>query len=234
MNAQLALNLQLKDGSSFGNFLPARNREALDRLRAAVEAAGHDAAGGERMFFLWGEPGTGKTHLLQAACRQAQENGIAPVYIPLANSAEFSTAILEGVEHVPLVCLDDVDRIAGDIVWEPAVFSLCERQREARGTVIAAGAANPKHLGLRMPELATRLGWGPVYQLHALNDTEKLEAIRLRARNRGLEITEEVSRYILGRYPRDLRSLFDLLERIDRASLASQRRITIPFIRGLE
>ncbi|OGI49719.1 MAG: DnaA regulatory inactivator Hda [Candidatus Muproteobacteria bacterium RIFCSPHIGHO2_02_FULL_65_16] len=224
---QLALNLRLKDGSSFDNFHPARNREAIERLRAALAA-------GERAFYLWGVPGSGKTHLLQAACRQAQEQGRAVAYIPLAQAAEFTTAILDDVDTAQLVCLDDVDRIAGNGAWETALFALCERLRAAGGLLVAAGAANPRHLGLAMPELATRLGWGPVYQLHPLSDADKLMAVRLRARNRGLEMAEDVARFILNRCPRDMNSLFDLLDRIDRAALASQRRITIPFVRGLD
>jgi DnaA family protein len=89
-------------------------------------------------------------------------------------------------------------------------------------------------LGLAMSELATRFAWGSVYQLKPLADDDKLAAMQLRARNRGLDLPPDAARYILHRYPRDLHSLFALLERIDAASLASQRRVTIPFLRDLE
>ena len=234
MSLQLSLNLRLKDASSFSNFLPAQNREVLARLRAAIVAAATAEKPEERMLFLWGAPGTGKTHLLQAACRLAQELGVAPVYVPLAEAANLSTSLLEDVEEFPLICLDDVERIAAQPAWESALFSLSERLRGVSGTLVAAAAAGPNHIGLRMPELITRLAWGPVYQLQPMDDTEKLEAVRLRARNRGFEIPPDVVHYILMRYPRDTHSLFDLLDRIDRASLTHRRRVTIPFLKSLE
>lgn len=233
MSQQLSLNLRLKDGSSFSNFLAGPNREAFERLRSAVVAAAGDEASAQ-MIFLWGADGTGRSHLLQAACRLAQELGSAPLYVPLADAAELSPSLLESAETAPLVCLDDVERIAGKPEWEMALFTLTERLRAAGGTLIGAASSPPARLGLRLPDLTSRLAWGTVYALEPLSDAEKLEAIRLRARNRGFDMPEEVVQYILSRYPRDLRSLFDLLDRIDRASLVQQRKVTIPFLRRLE
>ncbi|MEK7223369.1 MAG: DnaA regulatory inactivator Hda [Pseudomonadota bacterium] len=234
MSQQLALNLRLKDGSSFNNFFPGPNREALERLRAVVVAVATREKALDKMLFLWGTEGGGKSHLLQAACRLAQELGMAPVYVPLAEAAELSPSLLEDAEKAPLVCLDDMERIAGRADWEAALFSLTERMRTAGGLQICAARAPPARLGLRLPDLSSRLAWGAVYALQALDDAEKLEAVRLRARNRGFEMPEDVVQYILSRYPRDMHSLFDLLERIDRASLSQQRRVTIPFLRRLE
>ncbi len=138
------------------------------------------------------------------------------------------------MENTALVCVDDVDRISGDSLWERALFQLCERSRGSSNVLIFSASAGPSHLDMGLPDLTTRLGWGLVYQLRLLADEERLTAIRLRAQNRGLDITDEVARYVLQRFPRDMHSLFELLERIDDASLASQRRITIPLIRSLE
>jgi len=226
--AQLPLDLRLRDGSSFDNFFPAANREALERVRTTAQSAV------PAFLFLWGERGSGKTHLLQAACRALQQHGRDAAYIPLAAVRELSTALLEDREHAALICLDDVDRVADDAAWETALFALCERVRAGRGRLLAAGSATPRQLGLKLPELATRLAWGPVYQLHALGDADKIEAIRLRAHNRGLDVPLDVAQYILRRFPRDMNSLFDLLERLDRLALASRRRVTIPLIRELE
>ena len=234
MSQQLALNLRLKDGSSFSNYFPGPNREALERLRAAVVAAATREKALDKMLFLWGTEGGGKSHLLQAACRLAQELGMAPVYVPLAEAAELSPSLLEDAEKAPLVCLDDVERIAGRTDWEAALFSLTERMRAAGGLQVCAANVPPGRLRLRLPDLTSRLAWGTVYALQPLGDAEKLEAVRLRARNRGFELPEDVVQYILSRYPRDMRSLFDLLDRIDRASLTHQRRVTIPFLRELE
>lgn len=232
---QLSLNIKLGDSSSFENFLSASNREATEQLNRIVQSLCRQQLPKERLVFLWGRAGTGKTHLLQAACRLAQEAaGTSPAYVPLKEAAHLSPAILEELENVALVCVDDVDRIAGDSLWERALFQLCERSRGSNNVLIFSASAGPSHLDLELPDLTTRLGWGLVYQLRLLSDDERVTAICLRAQNRGLDITEEVARYVLQRFPRDMHSLFELLDRIDDASLASQRRITIPLIRSLE
>jgi DnaA family protein len=160
--------------------------------------------------------------------------GIVPVYVPLADAVALEPLLLEGVEEMPLVCLDDVERIAGRAEWEAALFSLVERLRNGGGMLAVGAIAPPDRLGLKLPDLASRLAWGTTYAMQPLNDAQKLEAVRLRAQHRGFEMPEDVARYILSRYPRDLPSLFDLLDRIDRASLTQQRRVTIPFLRDLE
>lgn len=234
MSHQLSLNLRLKDASSFGNFHPGPNREALEQLRASVTKAAMQTNAVASMLYLWGAEGSGKTHLLQAACRLAQELGITPVYMPLADVVILEPSLLEGVEAMPLVCLDDIERGAGRAEWEAALFSLVERMRGVGGMLVIGAIAPPDRLGLKLPDLASRLVWGTVYALQPLDDVQKLEAVRLRAQHRGFEMPEDVARYILSRYPRDLPSLFGLLDRIDQASLAQQRRVTIPFLRQLE
>ena len=234
MSQQLSLNLRLKDASSFGNFLPGANREALDQLRAGVVATATRAKASEPVIFLWGMEGSGKTHLLQAACRLAQELGIAPVYLPLGEIEALPPSVIEGADQAPLVCLDDLERAAGRPEGETALFSLAERLRAAGGMLVVAASTPPAQLGIRLPDLASRLAWGTTYALQPLDDRQKLEAVRLRAQHRGFEMAEDVARYILSRYPRDLPSLFILLDRIDQASLAQQRRVTIPFLRQLE
>lgn len=226
MSRQLPLDLRLRDGSSFANFYASGNEQALAALR---ELTSGRTPG---IVFLWGEGGAGKTHLLEAACRASQERGGAPRYVPLGSDG-LSPAVLEGAEQADLVCLDDVERVAGDPEWEAALFAVIERVRDQQGRLVATALRPPNAAGLRMPDLATRLAGGTVYQVRALDDAAKIAAIRLRAKNRGLDVPPEAARYILNRYPRDMVSLFALLERIDAASLASRRRVTIPFLRDL-
>ena len=231
MSSQLALNLRLRDSSSFDNFTGTRNREALDRLQQMVQAI--PATGGFSAMYLWGERGTGKTHLLESACRRAHERGVAPVYIPLREVHTLPVDLIEDVELAPLVCLDDLQFIAGNAAWEAGVFALYERLRSHAGVLLVAASVNPVSLGLGLADLATRLSAGLVYQLHMPADDEKVAALCQRSANRGMEMPDEVARYLLTRYPRDMHALFELLERIDRVSLAAQRRITIPFVRSL-
>jgi DnaA-homolog protein len=231
---QLALNLRLRDASSFENFFAACNREAVERLQQTVRGLGTASYTPASWLYLWGESATGKTHLLEAACRAAQDQGYAPFYVPLAEKAVLSTALLEDIEHTPLVCVDDVDAIAGDASWEAALFALYEHLRVHGGMLIVAAHNSPAAIGLKLADLATRLAAGLVYQLQPLSDDEKISALRLRAQRRGLDMTEEVARYLLTRFPRDLHSLFALLDKLDNATLAAQRRLTIPFLRDLE
>jgi len=181
--------------------------------------------------YLWGATGTGRTHLLQAACQGAAAAGATAVYLPLAQHAEFSPELLEGLETTRLVCLDDVDAIAGLDAWEQALFHLYNRLRDSERRLLAAADRAPGALPLNLADLRSRLGWGPVFQLRALSDTDKLAALKLRALHRGLELSDEVGQYLLKRCPRDLHSLFSLLDSLDRAALAAQRRLTIPFVR---
>lgn len=230
--AQLALNLRLRDASSFENFLVAGNREPFERVHASVaRLAGSTPA---QWLYLWGEAGCGKTHLLEAACRAAQEQGQAALYLPLREKATLSTALLEDVEQSALVCVDDVQAIAGDKAWEAALFALYERLRAQRRMLMLAAQTSPAGSDFKLADLASRLSAGLVYQLHALSDSEKISALRLRAQRRGLAMTEEVANYLLTRFPRDTHSLFALLDRLDVATLAAQRRLTIPFLRSLE
>jgi len=228
---QLALGLRLRDASAFENFLVARNREPYERARAAATAAG--AAPRDWLYF-WGEAGTGKTHLLEAACHAAATVRGTPMYVSLRERAELSPTLLEDIEQHTLVCLDDVDAIAADVAWERALFALYERLRAAGGMLVVAARANPASLGFALRDLATRLAAGLVYQLQPLSDVDKIAALQRRADRRGFDLNEDVAKYLLARYPRDTHSLFALLDRLDAATLAAQRRLTVPFLRSLE
>jgi DnaA family protein len=223
VSAQLPLQIRFRDGMSFAEFVPGRNAEAAQHLQHAFGAG--------QSVYLWGAAGTGKTHLLQAVCRLAAGRGEPAVYVPLRQRDEISPDMLEGLEALALVCIDDIDAAAGDAAWEAALFHLFNRVRERGGRIAISGSASPRALGLGLPDLATRLAWGLVFQLHALDDEGKAQALQVRARARGMDMPEAVARYLLQRHARDMGALFALLERLDRASLAAQRRLTVPFVR---
>lgn len=218
---QLPLGVGLRDDATFANFLAGPNAAAVAVLESGAEQA----------VYLWGGWGSGRTHLLQAACHAAAAAGGAPAYLPLSEAEDLSPTMLEGLEAAPLVCLDDVQAVAGRPDWERGLFALYNQVREAGGRLVAAAEAAPGALGLSLPDLASRFAWGPVYHLEPLSDEQKREALRRRAARRGMELGEDVANYLLRRCPRDLHSLFGLLERLDHASLAAQRRLTIPFVR---
>jgi DnaA family protein len=225
MNTQLPLGIQLRDDASFDNYLALANIQILQALQAV--AAGR----GEQFIYLWGTAGSGRTHLLQATVRAvADDNGTA-TYLPLRQFNDLDPAMLEGLETLGLVCVDDVQIIAGDADWEQALFHLFNRMRGTGAKLVISGDAAPTGLSLGLADLRSRLGGGLVFRLQPPCDDDKIGVLQLRARNRGLQLDDDVARYMLHHCPRDLPALFDLLERLDVASLAAKRRLTIPFIK---
>ncbi len=223
LGKQLPLRIGLRDSATFVNFFPGGNAapsHALQQLR-------------EPFIYLWGGRGSGKTHLLQAACHAVSERGEGSVYLPMGELSAMSPQLLEGMEQMALVCIDDVDRIVGDTSWEQALFHLYNRVRDSGKRLVVAGSSSPSSLGLSLPDLVSRLSWGPVYQLQVLDDEGKATALRLRASQRGMVMSVEVAAYLLSHAPRDMHALFTLLDELDELSLATQRKLTIPFVREL-
>lgn len=221
---QLPLGVRLPDRAVFASFLPGRNREALEHARrvAAGEAAG--------ATWLCGPESSGKTHLQQAICSQAAESRRAG-YFPLAELAPLGTGVLEGLPQLQCICLDDLEAVAGRLQWEKAIFGLLREVEEGGGSLVMAARPPPALVAWALPDLGSRCGAGAVLPLRALDEAEQQQALQLRARLRGFELPEETSRWLQRRFPRDMRRLYALLDTLDEAALAAQRRLTVPFIR---
>ncbi|MDH5426016.1 MAG: DnaA regulatory inactivator Hda [Gammaproteobacteria bacterium] len=222
---QLPLQLQPKESCTFSSFFSGSNQLAVDILQDIF------SGGGEQQVFLWSAEGLGKSHLLQAACKMASSHGLTASYLPLDEMPGVTTDILQGVEHLDLVAIDGLDAVLGDLDWELALFALINQSRESAVSLVFAAEKNPAELEMILPDLRSRLTWGPVFQLKSLSDDEKLSALQSRAATRGLELPDNVANYLLENYPRDLFVLFDNMDKLDQASLVQQRRLTIPFIR---
>ncbi len=139
--------------------------------------------------------------------------------------------MLAGVETLTLVALDDLDAVIGEEAWELALFDLYNRAREWGCRLLIAASGAPRNLNVKLPDLRSRLSWGVVYHLPAGTDEVKRAILRFRAQRRGLQMSEEVVAYIFARARRDLAQLLEVLDRLDRASLAEQRALSIPFIK---
>jgi len=225
--SQLTLGIRLNDSASFSNYLPGRNAEALNHVRACAQGESSVP------LLVWGALGSGKTHLLHAACHAATARLEHPAYLPMRDATLWSTDVLEGLEHCALVCVDDVDAVAGQSVWEEALFHLYNRVTAQGHGLLLSSAAPPAEMKLKLADLTSRLAWGLVLHLEALDENDKLAALQLRAQQRGFELPSEVAQFLLRRCPRDTPSLFAVLDRLDEASLVAQRKLTIPFVREL-
>ena len=215
---QLALGVRLRAQAVFESFWAGPNVEIVSALKMP----------GSAPIWLWGAPGSGKTHLLQAVCAAAGE---AAAYLPLERSSGLPPEALTGFERCRVLCIDDADAVAGEPDWERALFRLFNEAAELRTRVIFTAAAAPRQSDWSLEDWGSRAAACVVYQLRELDDAGRIEALRLRAEQRGLQLPYETSEYLLKRMPRDLRSLFELLDELDEASLVAQRRLTIPFIR---
>jgi len=221
---QIPLGVRLPDRAVFASFLPARNAQALEHARRVAQAQ----TGG--LTWLCGPGGSGKTHLLQAICAAASERMHAG-YVPLAQLASLGVGVLEGLPQLQCLCLDDLDRVAGDGAWERAIFGLLRELEEGGGRLILSARAPPALVSWALADLGSRCAAGAVFQLRVLDEQEQHAALQLRARLRGLELPDETWRWLQRRLPRDMRTLYELLDTLDEAALAAQRRLTIPFIR---
>lgn len=224
--AQLSLPLYLPDDETFASFLAGDNSELLAAINHAL------ASTSGQFIYFWSRTGGGKSHLLHAACSQLSAQGKAVGYVPLDKRNWFAPEVLEGMEHLSLICIDNIECVAGDEAWELALFDLYNRIQEQIGASLLISADSPpRHLNLQLPDLASRLDWGQTYRLQPLNDKDKLQALQLRARLRGFELPEDVGRFLLKRLDREMRTLFETLDQLDKASFSFQRKLTIPFVK---
>lgn len=220
---QLTLGISLGSDLILDNFVAGSNA-ALVRQVQSLDSS-------PQFIYAWGERAAGKTHLLHAACHACASGEQRVALLPLSNTRDWQPAMLEGWDAFDLVALDDVHAVAGQAEWERQLFTLYNSLRDAGKSLLVAADRPPAALAEMLPDLRSRLGAMLVYQLHPLDDEGRLDALSRKAQARGMELPEEVGRYLLARVSRDMRDLNALLDALDAASLAQQRRLTIPFVR---
>ena len=219
---QIPLGIQLQDNARFDNFVVGHNETAVYSIKNTME----------QYVYLWGSSGCGKTHLLQALCHAYSKTDLKISYLPL-NNLMLTPDAFENLESMDLVCLDNIEFAAGNPVWEEALFNLYNRLRDADTRLVVAAEKSPTGLEFKLADLASRMCWGPVYHLKTLDDNEKKFALQQRAKNRGMELDDNVADFLIKRSSRDMQSLFDLLDKLDNASLVAKRKLTVPFVREL-
>ena len=219
----MPLPLILPNNENFDSFYVGDNQLLFDSLQTLFDKEGFN------VFYIWSASAAGRTHLLHAS----SQNKLAS-YIPLKQHVLLVPEILQGLDNYDLVCLDDIDAIAGHRDWEEAIFDLFNRLTEKNvSKLLITSSAPPKQIPFMLPDLVSRLTWGQVYQLKELSDEDKLKALQLRAKLSGFDLSTEVGLFLLKRVNRDMRTLLSLMEEFEVATLAQQRKLTIPFIKHI-
>lgn len=221
---QLPLDIALADSARFDNFIVGGNAVAVGLCQAASQLKG------DAQVYLWGAPSAGKSHLLQAACAAHRQH--AAMYLPMAELLPYGAEILDGMAGVSLVCIDDVHCCAGLPEWERGLFNLINECRAANTHLLLSGHTVVQDLGIELQDLQSRLSWGAVVQLEELDDEARHQWLKQMARQRGLNMSAEVAHYILRHSPRDMHSLVQLFETLDKLSLAEQRKLSIALVKS--
>ena len=218
MVSQLLLGISPDRKPSLDNFVAGRNQELVSALRQAV------AGKGDRFFYLWGEPGSGKSHLLQACALVASGQHLGATY------SQGDVPLLRVGKGPGVVAVDDVERL--DDSGQVALFNLYNQIREGGGVLLVSGRQSPVNLKLR-DDLRSRLGWGLVYHVRVLSDEEKVQALGQHAKERGFRLPGEVSQYLLRHGRRDLPSLLAVLDALDEHSLRLRRAPSVPLLKEI-
>jgi len=225
------LALKFPDDETFASFYPGQNYSVLTQLKNSVVGLG------EPVLYMWGEAGSGRSHLLHALCSEVDERGDSVAYIPLQHYQGMTLDIFENMEQITLVCIDDIEAIAGNEKWEKALFDFYNRwsdnkeNRSSGASLVLCASDLPKQLGIKLNDLVSRLEWGACYHLTPLNEEDKLGALQLRAQLKGMKLPVDVGRFLLNRLSRDMNTLLDTLDQLDNASLEAKRKLTIPFVK---
>lgn len=225
---QYTLAVTLPEDETLDSFYAASQSEAVAFLKRYLHLPASQPP-----VYLFGASGTGKSHLLYASCVQAQEQGLTSQLLSLEDWRQLSPRLLDDLEQLDLVCLDNIQSIAGELSWQTAVFDLYNRMQEQGKALIIVGNEAPQHLGISLADLVSRLHACTSFQLRPLTDEDKQKLLQQKARLRGMELADEVARYLLNRQDRDIRSLVAILDTLDKASIVHQRKLTIPFIKEI-
>lgn len=223
---QYPLDIAPRTFATFETFVSTRDNVLLDSLKELRIQLKEP-----RQFYLWGAGQTGKSHLLQAICNHLASTKQNSIYLPLNEFSSNDSNILQDIHHLDVVCVDDVDQVIGDYNWEKALFQLINELRTDNKSIVMTASNKPSAMKLLIPDLASRLVWGPVYKLNVLDDEQKATALQLHAEARGFKISSDVCGYLIKRYSRELKRLVGLLNQIDQQSLIQKRKVTVPFVK---
>lgn len=224
---QIPFDIDNQIHDTFTNYITGSNQELI----AAVQSCSKGE--GESFLYLWGGKCVGKTHILQAACHQAGGMQRTAAFIPLRQHMQESPKILHQLESVELICIDDIEAIAGMRTWETALFHLFNRIHDQQANLIITAQLAPVNITLTLPDLRSRLSSGITYQILPINDDEKREALQLRAHQQSFQLPTRTIDFLLAHQPRNMCFLVALLDELRHASLIQKKKLTVPFVKSI-
>lgn len=224
---QLALNLCLNDHANFTNFFTGDNRELVAALS---NLSANDVS---PFVYIWGKSGVGKSHLLGAVSQMFGEQNLSCAYLPLEDIQNLNVAMLDDLDNLDLLCIDDIHLLDGNLDWEEGIFHCFNQMVGGGKKVLVSADVAPQFLTLKLPDLRSRMASGLIFAVQKLSDEDKICALQLRAKSRGLELNDVTARFLLSHYSRDIKSLFGTLEKLDQEALLAQRKLTVPFVKSV-
>lgn len=226
MPKQLTFTFPQNDESTFEKFHPGSNQIAFQFMQNLAEQ--------KTIFctYLWGIPGIGKTHLMQAAyTAQNNKNNQSAAYLPLSDIQNISPTVLQELKSFSLVCLDDVHTICQNGAWEEALFHLYNQLDANHSHLVLSSFTPPNQLNIKLPDLKSRIGASFIMEMKPLSDPEKLVVLKNKAESRKFNLPDNVLEFLINHFPRDMNQLVNILNQLDKASLIEKRAITIPFVK---
>lgn len=222
---QIPLELKLPARAELEDFIAGNSNEITTAVKQVVGSSQHE------FLYIWSAERCGKTHLLSALCSLAERSDQTAIYLPMQQVNELSPEIFEDLETADIICIDDIDLIAGHSDWELAVFNLYNRLRDGNRKLVVTSHTSPASIAVTLPDLKSRLAWGISLGIASLHDSDKKHILQIRADNIGMELSDEAVSYLLNHHSRDLGSLIKILDKLENASLIEKRKVTIPFLK---
>ena len=206
---------------TFETFYLSSNKAVIDSIKDDKN----------KLIWIAGLQGTGKTHILQATVNYMDDGDNRLLYLPMEESKDFTPDILDNLNQFDLVAIDDIENVIGDFSWEEQLLILYEELIHTKCRILISSSDTPQGLRFKLPDLASRFSLGLVDRLKPMNEEQIIKAISLHATVRGFNLPEEVAKYLISRVPRDVSVLVDIIKLLDYESLSKQRKLTVPFIK---
>ena len=206
---------------TFETFYLSSNKAVIDSIKDDKN----------KLIWIAGLKGTGKTHILQATVNYMDDGDNRLLYLPMVESKDFTPDILDNLNQFDLVAIDDIENVIGDFSWEEQLLILYEELIHTKCRILISSSDTPQGLRFKLPDLASRFSLGLVDRLKPMNEEQIIKAISLHATVRGFNLPEEVAKYLISRVPRDVSVLVDIIKLLDYESLSKQRKLTVPFIK---